>query len=108
MPFINVKLSTLLSQEQEITLKQELGEAISIIPGKSESSLMLQFEENCRLWLAGSNEGPIVFVNVMLLGKADRQDYASFSSRVVEIFECQLAARHVYVKFEEVPNWFWN
>ncbi len=36
MPFIDSKVSVKVSKEQEIELKSRLGEAISIIPGKSE------------------------------------------------------------------------
>ena len=45
-------------QVQETALKAELGRAISLIPGKSESSLMIQFSDCCRLWFGGENEGP--------------------------------------------------
>ena len=46
MPFINSKISTPISIEQEQALKTRLGQAISIVPGKSESWLMLGFEPN--------------------------------------------------------------
>ena len=37
MPFINSKISTSVSAEQEQALKTRLGQAISIVPGKSEN-----------------------------------------------------------------------
>ena len=46
MPFINSKVSVTISGEKEKELKCRLGEAISVIPGKSESWLMLNFEDN--------------------------------------------------------------
>ena len=41
MPFIESKLSVKTTQEQQKTLKERLGQAISLIPGKSESWLMV-------------------------------------------------------------------
>ena len=51
MPFINSKISTSVSAEQEQALKTRLGQAISIVPGKSENWLMLGFEPNYNLSL---------------------------------------------------------
>lgn len=108
MPFIDVKMSGELDKALEETLKAELGKAIALIPGKSEDSLMIQFTDNCRLWFGGGQEGPIVLVNVMLYGTSTREAYQKFSGRVIPVLEEKLGAKQVYLKFEEVPNWFWN
>ena len=49
MPFIDSKVSVSLSKEQETELKTRLGQAISLIPGKSESWLMTGFQDNYHL-----------------------------------------------------------
>lgn len=108
MPFVDVRTSCPVSGGQESLLKAELGKAIALIPGKSESSLMVQFTDNCRLWFGGQQDGPIAFVNVMLYGASSKESYKSFSDAVVPLLERELGAKHVYLKFEEVPNWFWN
>jgi len=41
MPFIDTKTNVTITKEKEKELKERLGKAISIIPGKSESWLML-------------------------------------------------------------------
>ena len=43
MPFINSKISVALSEDQEQEIKSRLGQAITTIPGKSESWLMVGF-----------------------------------------------------------------
>ena len=63
MPFINSKISTPISIEQEQALKTRLGQAISIVPGKSESWLMLGFEPNYNLYFRGSNSEPLAMVS---------------------------------------------
>ena len=42
MPFINSKVSVKTTEKQQKELKTRLGKAISIIPGKSESWLMVK------------------------------------------------------------------
>ena len=108
MPFIDVRTSCPISSAQEEALKSGLGQAIGLIPGKSEGSLMVQFTENCRLWFGGQQEGPIAFVNVMLYGASTKEAYESFSQAAIPLLEKELGAETVYLKFEEVGNWFWN
>lgn len=108
MPFMDVRASCPISSAQETALKTELGKAIALIPGKSESSLMMQFTENCHLWFGGEQNGPIVFVNVMLYGTTARQACESFKDVAIPLLKKELGAEIVYLKFEEVPNWFWN
>ena len=102
MPFIDVRSSGPITPETERSLKETLGEKIALIPGKSESSLMLQFSDNCRLWFGGEQEGPIVFANVMLYGSAAPEYYAKFKAAVIPVLEKELGAKNVYLKFEEV------
>lgn len=108
MPFIDVRTSCPISAAQETALKEGLGQAIALIPGKSEASLMMQFTDNCRLWFSGQQEGPIAFVNVMLYGSSTKDAYQRFSGAAIPLLEKELGAKTVYLKFEEVPNWFWN
>lgn len=110
MPYIDVNVNCEITEEKEMTLKTALGEIISEIPGKSEDSLMIQFHDRCHLWHAGDNSGRIAFINVMLLGSAPKDAYKTFSDRVIDLFhtELEIDKNHSYVKFEEVPNWFWD
>ena len=108
MPFIDVKVSCPLERAQELSLKAELGKAIALIPGKSEGSLMVQFTDSCRLWFGGAQDGPIAMVNVMLYGSASDESCEKFSQAVIPLFQRELGASHVYLKFEEVPHWYWN
>ncbi len=107
MPFIDLRLSGEISKAQETELKADLGKAIALIPGKAESHLMVQFTDHCRLWFGGE-QGPIVFVNVMLYGASTPEHYGTFKDYVIPLLEKKLGAKSVYLKFEEVPNWYWN
>ncbi len=50
MPFINVKLSETLEEPQIERVKTELGKTISLLPGKSETYLMVNIEDGCNLF----------------------------------------------------------
>ena len=50
MPHIQVNATCSISQTQERTLLEQLGDAISLIPGMKADYLMIRLEENCRLF----------------------------------------------------------
>ena len=58
MPFINSKVSVPLTDSEKETLKGKLGQAISLIPGKSESWLMVGFEMCIRDRLRDGHQCP--------------------------------------------------
>lgn len=107
MPYIDVNLSTVLSKEKETVIKAKLGECIEQIPGKIESTLMIQFKDNCRLWFGGES-GDCAFVNIMVYGQSDKSDYEEYAKTVAMILseELLISSDRIYVKYEEVPNWF--
>ena len=54
MPFIDSKITVSLTPEKEEAIKAKLGEAIQIL-NKSETYLMVGFEDNYDLYMGGSN-----------------------------------------------------
>lgn len=110
MPFIDTKLNFSISQERETALKAKLGDAIRLLPGKSEQWLMLNFEENCRLWFAGGNNGPMAMVEVEIFGKAAPDDCNALTARICEIFGAELGipADRVYINYTFSTAWGWN
>ena len=70
MPCIQWKTNAAISPSQEETLRAALGEAISLLPGKSESWLMLTFEPETRMAFRGKADEPVAFIAVDLYGGA--------------------------------------
>ena len=66
MPNIAVKTNVSISKEKETLLKSKLGQAIALLPGKSESWLMTGFEDGYHLYFRGDNSQPTAFVEVMV------------------------------------------
>lgn len=106
MPFIHAKFSGAVSPEKEIEIKSALGDAITLL-GKSERYLMVEIEDNRRLWFGGDNSEPIAFFDVSLLHSAPRAGYEKLTARLCEIAKdsMDVDGENVYVKFEETENW---
>ena len=110
MPFINTKLSVPLSAEKEAALKAAYGKAIEILPGKTERWLMLDFTDNCRMWLGGKGDAPTAYVEVSIYGSADAKSYDRLTGEITRILGSELGipAERVYVRYSETENWGWN
>ncbi|MBQ7295749.1 MAG: hypothetical protein IJW86_06110 [Clostridia bacterium] len=106
MPFINTRTSCEITKEKETAIKTQLGEAIKLI-GKSESWLMLNFEDNCRLYFKGGNSENMAMVEIALFGKATSSQYDALTAKVTEIISSELSISPscIYVKYEEVDHW---
>ncbi|MBR2715833.1 MAG: hypothetical protein IKB73_06495 [Ruminococcus sp.] len=106
MPFIDAKFSTPVTDAQEETIKRRLGEAITLI-GKSEAYLMVQIQDNCKLYFKGNKDDNSAFFEVKLLGKSTKENYEKLTQRLCEIAsdELSIPSNRVYVKFEEVEYW---
>ena len=109
MPYINTKTNITISEDKEENIKRRLGEAAAII-GKSEAYLMVNMEDNCRLYFGGDKSAPAAFVEIRLFGKSTRDAYNKMTKAVCNIIseELGIAGNRIYVQYEEVPNWGFN
>ncbi len=110
MPFIDAKVSVSISREKEEELKKRLGQAISLIPGKSESWLMTGFQDNYHLYFRGENREPMAFVEVKVFGSENPEAFDKLTGEITKIFgeALGIAADHIYVKYEAVACWGFN
>ena len=109
MPFIHTKTSCPISREQEAQLAKEMGKAVTLLH-KSQQWLMLQFEDNCRMYFRGQTDAPLAFVNVKLYGAADDAAYQAMTEEITGMLQKVLgiSADHIYVEYDETPHWGWN
>lgn len=110
MPFIGSKVSVKISKEKEEIIKSKLGKAIELIPGKSETFLMIGFEDEYSLYLAGEKLEKGAFVEVKIFGTASKDSYEKLTAAICNIYEeeLEIPQNKIYVKYEEVSNWGWN
>ncbi len=109
MPYISTTVNIGISSRREQALKERMGRAIELLPGKTESWLMLQFQDNASLYFKGSNE-PCAICQVKLFGSASEEDYANLTRALTDILqeELELDGDRVYVTYEEIGTWGWN
>ena len=110
MPFINSKISVAITPEQETKIKSLLGEAIELIPGKSESWLMVGFEEEYKLYFKGDKCEKAAFVEVKIFGSANSQAFDQMTSEICKIYKEELGipADHIYITYQGISDWGWN
>lgn len=106
MPFVVTRANVPISKQQEVELKGRLGLAIAHMPGKSETGLLLAFEENARLCLAGDDE-PLAYVEASVFANEGHAGYDAFVADVVDALQDVLGIpqARVYVRFSDIPVW---
>lgn len=108
MPFINIKTSVHLSDGDVTSLKSELGQLISVFPGKSESWLMCEIESGRKLFFQGS-DAPCAFAEVKLFGAVSDSASENFTKKLCSVLEkYNIEPGRVYVRYEGGTSWGWN
>lgn len=113
MPYIGIKVSNTLTDEKKNELKAAMGKAIEVIPGKTETYLMVSIEDNISLWLGGTKgdeNTPMAFVDVRILGKAKREDFSRLTGEICKVLDsiAGVEPSGVYVTHSEFEHWGHN
>lgn len=109
MPFINTKTNVKITDADRETLKSEFGKAIELV-GKSESWLMLNFEDDCKMYFKGESSSSIAFVDVSVFGKSTDEGCENMTKEICSVLNKVLSipADKVYVKYSGTTQWGWN
>ena len=109
MPFIDNKLTVKLTAEKKEKIKQKLGRAVSLLR-KSETYLMVGFQEEYDLYLGGKKLEKGAYVEVSLYGSASSSDYSKMTGVICSILseEAGIPAECVYVTYHGLEDWGWN
>ncbi len=110
MPYIRTTVSTALSEQNKENLKTKLGQAIALIPGKSEAWLMLAFEDNINMYFKGDCSKEYAYLEVSLFGSTSDAAYDRLTAALSEIINEELGIdrSNIYIKYEEAEHWGWN
>ena len=109
MPYISTKTNVSISASKRAVLEKKLGKAIELIPGKSESWLMLSFEPEIAMCFQGKEE-PTAIVEIMIYGTASDSTCNAMTAAVTEILVSELGipGNRIYVRFDQCAVWGWN
>lgn len=107
MPFIDVKTSKKFTDNEILQLKSELGESISIFPGKTEAWLMINIDDNCNMFFKGDNGDGSAYVEVSIFGSASKDKCESFTQAICKILDelAGISSDRIYVKYEFSDMW---
>lgn len=110
MPYFDVYTTRHLSAECKKCLQQQLGRIIELIPGKSESWLMVQIHEDAYLSFAGSNAEPAAMVTLKTFGELEKEHYDLLTAEICSCLHevLQTEPTRIYVAYEPVVHWGWN
>ena len=111
MPCIQVKTNVNTSGEKAEAVKTALGQAISLLPGKSEDWLMVAIEDGCQMYFGGRGGRPIGMVEVKILGNSiDKEGAERMTGEITRALGGTLGVSpdDMYIKYEASPDWGWN
>lgn len=109
MPFIDSKLTVPVTEDKKERIKTKLGQAVSLL-NKSETYLMVGFEDNYSLYMGGKKLEKGAYVSVSLFGSASSQAYEKMTGEICGILseELGIPGSAVYVTYHGVNDWGWN
>lgn len=101
MPYIEVKIAKAASRKQERTITEKLGQAITLIPGKTEKGLMINISSDEHIYKGGEFLEYGAFVNVVLKSGADHAACEKLNEEIFAIMEndLKIPAENVYITF---------
>ena len=109
MPYIAINTSKNLSDIQKDELKTLLGEKITVIPGKSESRLMIDISDNHTMYFAGEKR-ELAYIDVKCYGTTEFTYKKAFTEEVFKIVQeiTELPQDSIYLTYSEFENWGTN
>lgn len=109
MPYIDLKLTKKISEDEKERLKSDLGKSIAVMH-KPESYLMVGICDGYDLYFAGNKLSNGAFVSVSAFGKVNPADTQKMTESICAILKNRLAidGSDVYITYAGIENWGWN
>lgn len=106
MPYIGISTSQTLTSEQKDALKTQLGEKISVVPGKSEERLMVDISDGRAMYFAGQKKD-LAYLDVKCYGAVDFEYQKAFTEAAFQCVEkiTGLPKDCIYLTFGEFMHW---
>lgn len=105
MPMITLHTNKKLTKEEIALVGRGLGERITLLPGKSEASLMLEIRDGQEMFFRGGQDA-CAFVDVRLFHASPREAKQAFTESVCALLEqIGVPGKDVYLNFLEFDSW---
>lgn len=112
MPVIQTHASTPIPASAREALKATFGQAISAVPGKSESWLMCVFDENAPIYFGGDDSEPSAFIEVSVFARNEipASAWEELTEQITPAVASQLGIdpARIYIQYSSTPHFGWN
>ena len=101
MPYIEVKLAKQASRKQERILTEKLGEAITSVPGKTASDLMISISSDEHIYKNGEFLEYGAYVGAVFKTDVTKEDCEKFNEAIFKVLEEDLKVprENIYTTF---------
>lgn len=106
MPHINAFIPGIKNKDDELLLVKKFGELITMIPTKTEASLMVTVN-NSNLYYGGELNSKGAYLEVKIFTDCTRESKESFTHAVLDMLvnDFSLNRDDIYLNFFEIFNW---
>ena len=110
MPYIKLTTTAKVDAAKAQALKAGFGKAIENFPGKTEQWLMVNIEDQQRMWFRGDDSENAAMVDVDLLGGVSKSASEKMTAALCDLLQKELGVSptRVYVKYTGYADWGWN
>jgi phenylpyruvate tautomerase PptA (4-oxalocrotonate tautomerase family) len=110
MPFLNIKVTTALSEDCKASLTQELLDATASAIGKPKNYIMMSIEDNQSMYFAGQKMSKCAYVMVSLYGNSSYDSYNELCHKITEALlkHAGIPKNATYVSFHPTDYFGFN
>lgn len=107
MPYIRTSTNIKIDDNTLNNIKTKFGEAIKLL-GKSEDWLMLEFNDNMKMYFRGDNSKGIVFIDVKCLGNIINSNEMTKTLTDIIHEELNIEPNQIYISYQGYSDWGYN
>ena len=107
MPYLSMRVSRKLNEEERKTLEEEAGRLIALLPGKSEEGLMVDIDDGAGMRFRGVSGADCMYVDVRMYLASPHESKVKLADALLEAIRATtgIGADDVYMTFSEYPHW---
>lgn len=110
MPFVNAKITLPVDDDKKNLIQSNFTDFVAISLGKPKNFIMVNIEDDQKIWFAGEKISDGAFISVRLMGNAEKSAYSDLTKKICDFLEKELKipGKNIYVTFHPVENWGWD
>ena len=107
MPLINLQVSGILTPDKKDAIVKELGQLISLMPGRSEKYLMVGIKGGYTHYLVGEKLEHAAFMDLRLLGRESEEGQEAFvvAAQAALSKMLDIPIGNIYTNILEMSHW---